>query len=64
MVEWEKISSTGLFPSNGDVVIEVLRAKVSEGWLVMVVDRSANPRPVGVTFVPDPSHSWDSGLFP
>jgi hypothetical protein len=40
------------------IAAEVLRARVTGGWLVLT---SSTEGFSGVTFFPDPAHSWDGG---
>lgn len=53
---WEELNSTraggGIFRLDW----KVHRAKVSGGWLVLVMHNTS-----GVTFYPDPEHKWDGG---
>ena len=49
ILKWEELTSD---------MMTVCRCRVHGGWLVFVVrldDQS------GLTFVPDPDHSWDGG---
>jgi hypothetical protein len=41
------------------------RAKVPGGWLVLVraLQRDGNSTPGGLTFVPDPEHTWDGSTL-
>lgn len=38
------------------------RARVPGGWLVRYEDESHLGRGIGLTFMPDPDHSWKPGL--
>ena len=49
MLVWQELKCSGPFASAH-------RAKVPGGWLVFVVRSSEQS---GLTFYPDPSHSWD-----
>jgi hypothetical protein len=52
---WHKLNSTsagGEFFKLGDVY----RAKVPEGWFVMVTNNAR-----GLMFYPDPDHNWNGG---
>ena len=51
---WQKLNSSrggGVFKLG-----DVHRTKVPGGWLVLVVNNAT-----GLTFYPDPEHSWDGG---
>ena len=53
---WQELNSSkgegGLFELGWDVY----RAKVPGGWLVLVIHNTS-----GLTFYPDPEHTWDGG---
>lgn len=52
---WEELNSSrggGVFKLNW----EIHRAKVPGGWLVIVMHNTS-----GLTFYPDPEHTWDGG---
>ena len=53
---WEKLNSTG-----GGMLLhwDVHRVKVPGGWLVLVMHNTT-----GLTFYPDPEHTWDGGSQP
>jgi hypothetical protein len=44
--------------------LNVFRARVPGGWLVMVAWAAAASGSASVTFVPDPSHRWDGSSLP
>jgi hypothetical protein len=51
---WHKLNSSrggGVFKLG-----DVHRTKVPGGWLVLMVNNAT-----GLTFYPDPEHSWDGG---
>ena len=50
-IEWQELSNSG----NVHAGVETFRAKVPGGWLVI----ASNKQGVGVTFLPDPDHTWD-----
>lgn len=52
MIKWETIET-----SFSD--IDVLRAKVLGGWLVVWDGRTES-----ITFYPDPNHKWDGSSLP
>ena len=62
-LKWELINGdfvpSGRFEkprSRPDLNLTVLRAKVHNGWLIRTADYETNG---GLTFVPDPNHSWN-----
>jgi hypothetical protein len=44
--------------------LNVFRAKVPGGWLVMVAWAAAASGSASLTFLPDPSHTWDGSSLP
>ncbi len=44
--------------------INVSRAAVPGGWLMLIVHATGPMGQGGVTFVPDPSHTWDGSSIP
>jgi hypothetical protein len=44
--------------------LNAFRARVPGGWLVMVAWAAAASGSASVTFLPDPSHSWDGSSLP
>jgi len=44
--------------------LNVFRARVPGGWLVIVAWAAAASGSASVTFVPDPSHTWDGSSLP
>lgn len=44
--------------------INVSRAMVPGGWLVFVVHATGPVGQGGITFVPDPNHTWDGSSLP
>ena len=48
-IKWEKL--------EGDHSLNTFRCKVPGGWVIAV--RHGPIRVTGVTFMPDPNHSWD-----
>ena len=55
---WEKLNSGRKEEKWYESSWEVYRAKVPNGWLILIVERG------GVTFYPDPDHSWNGGSLP
>ncbi len=51
VLEWERVKESG----NGVGLSRTKRAKVPGGWLV----KSRMADGVGLTFVPDPDHTWE-----
>jgi hypothetical protein len=59
MLTFERIE--GQWEGKG---INISRAKVLGGWLVFIVHVIGVGTHSGVTFVPDPSHTWDGSSLP
>jgi len=57
--QWQNIGSFNVGPLRP---AEAFRAKVPGGWLVMV--REMQQGPMGLTFLPDPEHTWDGKVLP
>lgn len=53
-IEWEELENVG------DPIIHIFRAKIPGGWLVTSKESTASRgAAIGLTFVPDPNHTWD-----
>jgi hypothetical protein len=50
-IEWQELSNSDTMHAG----METFRAKVPGGWLVI----ATNKQGAGVTFYPDPDHTWD-----
>lgn len=59
-LDWEPIKG---FPINrsGSRPVGLYRAAVPGGWLVGLSDWIGDGGMGGLTFVPDPHHTWDGG---
>lgn len=60
MLIWEPISNE--LHGNGEILrhnMSTRRAKVPGGWLVSVQWASGDGGGAGLTFYPDPAHSWN-----
>ncbi|HEX8550503.1 MAG TPA: hypothetical protein VF681_02995 [Abditibacteriaceae bacterium] len=58
---WEYLGKQELPPGGSRPwTVETWRARVEGGWMIMVIQNWSNgPEPVGLSFMPDPSHSWN-----
>ena len=62
-IEWESLGQQALPPGTfAPQQVEVWRAGVPGGWLVMVILKSGH-NSQSTTFYPDPSHEWDGGTL-
>jgi hypothetical protein len=61
MLQWEFVPCDGLVANQSPYpyTINLCRAKVPGGWLVMIFTA-----PGGLTFYPDPQHTWDGSSLP
>lgn len=46
------------------LAIKVERAKVPGGWLVRTWFKAVESGGMGLTFYPDPEHTWDGSTLP
>jgi hypothetical protein len=53
---WEKLHTSRADAGILAMGWEVHRSKVPGGWLVLVIQNTS-----GITFYPDPGHTWDGG---
>jgi hypothetical protein len=60
MLTFEKVEAS----YGSGASLNVFRAKVTGGWLVMVTWAAVASGSASVTFVPDPSHTWDGSSLP
>ena len=44
--------------------LNITRAKVPGGWLVFIMHVTGMAGQGGITFIPDPSHTWDGSSVP
>ena len=58
MLTFESLEA-GVRMPNSSFKVDVKRAKVPGGWLVGLPYRD-----FGLTFVPDPTHTWDGNSLP
>lgn len=64
MLKFIKLESV-MYDERGQAIIfddasPLWRSKIPKGWIVVIADVSA---PAGVTFIPDPNHTWDGSSF-
>jgi hypothetical protein len=66
-LEWQQIGTVTLYRggmrATGDTYIEVSRAKVPGGWLVLTVVKGEVDQ-ASTSFYPDPDHTWDGSSVP